>query len=101
MSRKIFVATDGIREKAEELYRKQVLKTFFKNGMLLQIPKQNRKKDVVMQKVATRFQVGKMYTEQELNEVLLKLFADCDKIKKEFLASRFVKKTKDGLYHLA
>ncbi|MEQ1723503.1 MAG: DUF2087 domain-containing protein [Pseudobdellovibrio sp.] len=88
-------------EKAEELYRKQVLKTFFKNGMLLQIPTQNRKKDVVMQKVATRFQADKMYTDAELNEVLQKLFADFEKLKIEFLGSRFMKKNKDGLYHLA
>jgi hypothetical protein len=32
-----------------------------------------------------------------------KIFIATDgiKLKKEFLASRFVKKTKDGLYHLA
>ena len=46
----------------EENYRKQVLKTFFKNGQLLKIPTQNRKKDVVLQKVASRFTKDQEYT---------------------------------------
>jgi len=87
-------------EKAETLYYKQVFKTFFKNGVLLQIPTQNRKKDVVLQKVATRLQAGKMYSDDELNVILKKLYSDFEKLKKELLASRFVKTTK-GLHHLA
>lgn len=83
-----------------EAYRKQVLKTFFKNGLLLKIPEQNRKKDVVLEKISTKLTPDKMYSDEELNEVLKKLFPDFEKLKTELLASRFVKTAK-GLYHLA
>ena len=83
----------------DEAYRKQVLKTYFKNGMLLKFPVQNRKKDVVMQKVASRLDPEKTYSEEELNEVLKKIHPDFEKLKSELLASRFVKGSK-GQYSI-
>lgn len=83
----------------DEAYRKQVLKTYFKNGMLLKFPVQNRKKDVVMQKVASRLDPEKTYSEEELNEVLKKIHPDFEKLKSELLASRFVKGLK-GQYSI-
>ena len=81
----------------EDNYRKQVLKTFFKNGQLLKIPTQNRKKDVVLQKVASRFVKDQVYTEAQVDEVLLKIYPDLEKLKSIFLTSRFIKKT-NGVY---
>lgn len=83
----------------EDAYRKQVLKTFFKNGLLLKLPVQNRKKDVVLQKISTRLTPDLMYSEEEFDEILKKLYPDFEKLKTELLASRFVKMTK-GKYHL-
>lgn len=83
----------------EENYRKQVIKTFFKNGQLLKIPDQNRKKDVVLQKVASRFVKDQSYTEAQLDDVLRKIFPEFEKLKVLFIASRFIKKT-DGQYRL-
>lgn len=84
----------------DDAYRKQVLKTFFKNGLLLKIPDQNRKKDVVLQKVSAKLLPGKLYSEAELEEVLAKLTPDFKKLKAELIASRFLKSTKLG-HHLA
>lgn len=84
---------------SEDAYRKQVIKTFFKNGMLIKLPAQNRKKDVVLQKISTRLIQGQMYSDEKLNEILIKLYPDFETLKTELLASRFVKKTK-GQYHL-
>lgn len=78
----------------DEAYRKQVLKTFFKNGQLLKIPEQNRKKDVVLQKVSSRLVAGKTYSEAELDEILKKIFTDFERLKAELAASRFVKSSK-------
>lgn len=75
----------------EEIYRKQVIKTFFKNGVLLKIPIQNRKKNVVLQKISSRLAVDKVYSEIELNEILKRIYPDYENIKKLLLASRFIK----------
>ncbi len=83
----------------DENYRKQVIKTFFKNGQLLKIPTQNRKKDVVLQKVATRFVKDQAYTDLQLDDVLRKIFPEFEKLKVLFVSSRFIKKT-DGKYQL-
>ena len=84
----------------DEVYKKQVLKTFFKNGQLLKIPEQNRKKDVVLQKVSSRLVAGKTYSDPELDEILKKIFPDFQRLKAELTASRFIKSTK-GQYILA
>ena len=86
--------------KNDEVYRKQVLKTFFKNGQLLKIPEQNRKKDVVLQKVSSRLVAGKTYSDPELDEILKKIYPDFEKLKAELTTSRFIKSTK-GQYTLA
>lgn len=85
---------------SEDAYRKQVIKTFFKNGRLLKIPEQNRKKDVVLQKVAAKLVTDKLYSDEELNEILKNIHPDFEKLKTELLASRFMKTTK-GLHHRA
>lgn len=84
----------------DDVYRKQVLKTFFKNGQLLKIPEQNRKKDVVLQKISSRLIAGKTYSDPELDEILKKIFPDFLRLKAELAASRFIKLTK-GQYTLA
>ena len=84
----------------DDVYRKQVLKTFFKNGQLLKIPEQNRKKDVVLQKVSSRLVAGKTYSDPELDEILKKIYPDFEKLKAELTTSRFIKSTK-GQYTLA
>ncbi len=86
--------------KNDDVYRKQVLKTFFKNGQLLKIPEQNRKKDVVLQKVSSRLVAGKTYSDPELDEILKKIYPDFEKLKAELTTSRFIKSTK-GQYTLA
>lgn len=83
----------------DDVYRKQVLKTFFKNGQLLKIPEQNRKKDVVLQKISSRLVAGKTYSDPELDEVLKKIFPDFHRLKAELTVSRFIKSTK-GQYSL-
>lgn len=83
----------------EEAYRKQVLKTFFKNGMLLKLPAQNRKKDVVLKKISSKLLQDHMYSDDELNEILKKIYPDFANLKVELLKSRFMKTTK-GLHHL-
>ena len=74
-----------------ENYRNQVVRTFFKNGFLLKIPVQNRKRDVVLQKVSTRLIPDKMYNEAELAEVLKKIYPDFETLQKLLVASRFIK----------
>ena len=86
--------------KNDDVYKKQVLKTFFKNGQLLKIPEQNRKKDVVLQKISSRLVSGKTYSDPELDEILKKIYPDFQRLKTELTASRFIKSTK-GQHTLA
>lgn len=53
-----------------EQEREQVLKTFFKDGKLMQMPAQHKKQIIAIKEIAKLFQKDKEYTEFELNRVI-------------------------------
>ncbi|MFZ3231795.1 MAG: ArsR family transcriptional regulator [Pseudobdellovibrio sp.] len=89
-----------ISDNSEIDYRKQVIKNFFKDGLLLSLPDQKRKRNLVLQIISQRLTPERMHTEQEFNDFLKKIFAAYEPIKNELLELRLVKIT-NGLYHRA
>lgn len=60
----------------EDAYRDKVLRTFMRNGRLLQIPAQLKKWQVILNKVVELFEFGRTYTEKEVNFILLDVHED-------------------------
>jgi ArsR family transcriptional regulator, arsenate/arsenite/antimonite-responsive transcriptional repressor len=60
----------------EDAYRDKVLRTFMRNGRLLQIPAQLKKWQVILAKVVELFEFGRTYTEKEVNFILLDVHED-------------------------
>ena len=73
----------------EEEYKKKVLKTFFPRETLLQIPKQRKKKNIVLEKLASDFEIGKEYTEKEVNEMIVKHHEDFCTLRRDFISDKF------------
>ncbi len=74
-----------IQEERVEKYRKKVLKTFFKNNELIQMPAQRKKRLIVLNELAKQFRPGKTYAEQEVNDRILKFFDDYCLIRREMI----------------
>ena len=56
--------------------REQVRKAYFRNGFLERIPKQWRKRLVILEEVLEKFEPGRVYAEREVDERIKTLCAD-------------------------
>lgn len=59
-----------------EEYRRKVLETFFRNGTLERLPTQHKKRLIVLEQFATRFEPERHYSEQEVTGLIMPLFDD-------------------------
>jgi hypothetical protein len=54
----------------------QVLKTFFRNGRLTEIPMKRSKRRIVLERIALEFEPGRRYDEKEVNAIVGAFFTD-------------------------
>lgn len=71
---------------ADEKYKKEVLSHFFKYGKLVQLPTQRKKREIVLAHIVQDFEVGRVYDEREVNEILHKYHEDHCTIRREMIA---------------
>lgn len=79
----------------DEKYRRSVLSTFFKYGKLIQIPVQRKKKEIILKKLLEEFEVGKDYTEREVNEILLAYHEDYCTLRRSMIEFGFMTRKND------
>ncbi len=62
-----------------------MLATFIKNGRLVSIPAQYKKRRYVMEELARSFQWGRLYDEKEVNAILKTFHEDCASLRRELI----------------
>ena len=82
---------------AEDAYREKVLRTFFKQGRLTQIPAQQKKRLVVLEHLLQEFEPGRPYPEREVNHILLDFNEDVATLRREMIDHGLMKREK-GIY---
>ena len=70
----------------EEKYRKAVLSNFFRHGRLMQIPTQQKKREIVLSEILKQFDPDRTYPEKEVNEIILRYQEDYCTIRREMIA---------------
>lgn len=65
-----------VQEKRINDYREKVLKTFFKGKKLLQLPVQKKKRMIILDEFYKKFESGRKYKEEKVNEIILTHFED-------------------------
>jgi hypothetical protein len=65
-----------IQDGRMEQYRQKVLDSFFRHGRLEKLPAQHKKRLIVLEQFAGRFEPGRRYSEQEVTALILPLFDD-------------------------
>jgi len=77
--REIVAATSTSEEQQDrrlEEYRRKVLESFFRHGRLEKLPAQQKKRLIVLEQFAQRFEPGRRYSEQEVTSLITPLFED-------------------------
>ncbi|HNZ08002.1 MAG TPA: metalloregulator ArsR/SmtB family transcription factor [Candidatus Cloacimonadota bacterium] len=84
---------------ARAILRDKVLKAYFKDGICVRLPVQNKKRWIVYQEVIRRFEPQRDYTEPEINELIKSIHADYCLIRRE-LVDEGVLAREHGIYRL-
>lgn len=87
-----FQITDNEREK--------VLKNYFRfgvDGPLDTFPSKEKRKYIVAEKIAKRFEMGKIYMEKEVNELLKQIYPDFATIRRFLIDYGFMNRSDDGV----
>ena len=66
------VPQPGLNANVEvDAYREKVLKSFFRHGRLMQIPSQQKKKQIILEEIVKIFTPGEKYSEWDVNKMLV------------------------------
>ncbi|GAB1421645.1 hypothetical protein MASR2M15_18250 [Anaerolineales bacterium] len=96
-SRVLLSPTSLARWVQGDAYTEQVYQAFFIEGRLKRIPTQLKKRQIVMERIAESFNIGQIYLEAELNEILLNFHPDITSLRKDLLYFGLMHR-KDGQY---
>jgi len=80
-------------------YKAKVLTTFYQDGKIKQIPAQKQKRWIVFEPVLKRFEYGKDYSEQEVNEIIKQFHPDYCLIRRSFIEENVMSR-KDNIYRI-
>lgn len=75
----------------------KIIDSFFKNGKLTAIPSQLKKRRVVLEHILENFEMGRVYPEKEVNEVIMQFHEDFCTIRREFIMEKMMTR-KNGKY---
>jgi hypothetical protein len=81
-----------IQDERMEKYRQKVLKTFFRNGRLLKLPVQWKKRMIVLNELVKNFQPLKKYNEDEVNEIIKQFYDDYCTIRRLMIDIKIMKR---------
>lgn len=81
----------------EDAFRKKVLKAFFKHGRLIQIPAQQKKKQVILEEIVKVFTPGEEYSEWDINKMLVDFNEDVASLRRHLIEFKLMDRAK-GIY---
>ena len=76
------------QDKREAEYRRRVIDSFFEYGRLKSIPVQRKKERIILEEIAKSFEVGKVYTEREVNIIIADFHDDYGARGRQILVGR-------------
>lgn len=91
-------SSDAQRQQEREArYRQRVLDSFFEYGRLKSIPAQRKKERICLEEIAKELELGRPYSERELNQVLLRFHQDYCTLRRDMISEGILRR-EEGLY---
>ena len=85
------------QEERIQKYRAKIVRTFFHDGRLTKLPAQDKKRRVVLEELAKRFEVSRTYGEREVNDLIAASFEDYCAIRRLFITEGLMER-RNGQY---
>ena len=83
----------------EEQYKRSVLSAFFQYGKLKSIPAAQKKRRIVLEEIAKKFEPDKPYAEREVNIIIADFHDDFCTIRREMIAFKIMER-ENNIYKL-
>ena len=80
------------QQKREIKYRQKVISSFFEYGKLRSIPVQRKKKLICLEVIAGSLVPGRVYSEKELNEIILPFHEDYCTIRRDMISEGILRR---------
>jgi len=78
-------SSDTSGDEREEAYRQKILSTFMPNGKIARMPAQLKKKLILVEEICRAFEIGKPYTEKEMNIIIADYYDDFCMVRRFFV----------------
>jgi len=78
-----------------DAYRQKVLRTFFKQGRLTQIPAQQKKRQVILEEIVKIFTPGERYNEWDVNKMLVDFNEDVASLRRMLIEFELMQRDHD------
>lgn len=85
---------EDLQRKRDEDYRKRVIEAFFEYGKLKAIPAQRKKERIILEEILRSFEHGRVYKEQEVNEIINRFHDDHCTIRRDMIGEKLM--ARDG-----
>ena len=90
--------TDTVEDERDEAYRQKIISTFTVNGKITRMPAQLKKKLVLIEVINQAFEMGKPYTEKEMNLEIANFYDDFCMVRRYFVDYGLFRRD-NGIYH--
>ena len=80
------------QKQREETYRKKVIDAFFEYGKLKAIPSQRKKERICLEEIAKSFEIGKIYNETQVNDIIEGFFDDYCTIRRDMISEKIMER---------
>jgi hypothetical protein len=77
-------------------FERNVMRAYIVNGKIRVLPERHKTLTVIMRWIATKFQAGIDYAEQEVNAILTQYYEDYVTLRRELINYGFLKRERDG-----
>lgn len=81
-----------------EEYRRKTLEAFFRQGRLEKLPAQHKKRLIVLEQFAVRFEPGRRYSEQEVTGLIVPVFDDYCTIRRLLVDEGLIRRDDSGYW---
>ena len=80
------------QKQREDAYREKVIKAFFEYGKLKSIPSQRKKERICLEEIAKNFEIGKVYDEVEVNQIIENYYEDYCTLRRDMISECIMKR---------
>jgi len=89
---------DTVEELDLEAYDRKVLQDYMQQGRLKTIPRQRKKRDVILRYLSTLFEQRRRYSEREVNEIIGRVHDDYATLRRELVDGRFMARDREAYW---